>query len=87
MDVYKLRVHIYINNELWGNMKKQLLEISPKYIVDSSGKKTGVVLDISTFEQILENLEDLYFALKAEKVLEQGEFIDFDEANKKILKK
>ncbi len=69
------------------NTKKQLLEILPKYIVDSSGKKTGVVPDISTFKQMLENLEDLYFALKAEKVIEQVEFIDFYEANKKILKK
>lgn len=68
-------------------MKKQVLEISPRYIIDSSGKKTEVVLDISTFEQMLENLEDLYFGLKAEKTLAEGEFIDFDEANKKILKK
>jgi hypothetical protein len=68
-------------------MKKHALEISPRYIIDSTGKKTEVVLDISTFEKMLESLEDLYFGLQAEKALEEGEFIDFNEANKKILKK
>lgn len=68
-------------------MKKSGLEIYPKYIVDETGKKTEVVIDISTFEKMLEDLEDLYFSLEAEKVLECGEFVDFDEANKKVLKK
>jgi len=71
-------------------MKKETLEtleISPRYIVDSTGKKTEVILDISTFERMLESLEDLYFGLQAEQALQEGEFIDFDEANKKILKK
>lgn len=68
-------------------MKKQILEISPKYIVDSTGKKMEVVLDIVTFEKMLEQLEDLYFGLKAERALKEGEFIDFDEASKKIVKK
>ena len=63
---------------------KEIIEISPRYIVDENGKKTEVVLDISTFEQILENLEDLYFGLKAKEALQNGEFIDFDEANKII---
>ena len=67
-------------------MKKNILEISPRYIVDSTGKKTEVILDVSTFEKILESLEDLYFGLQAEKAL-QEEYIDFDEANHEILKK
>lgn len=41
-------------------MKKPMIEISPKYIVDSTGKKTEAVLDITTFEQMLEYLEDIY---------------------------
>ncbi len=69
------------------NMKKDILEISPTYIVDSTGKKTGVILEISTSERMLERLEDMYFGLKAEQALEEGEFIDFNEANKKIEKK
>lgn len=47
-------------------MRKNILEIKPRYIIDSSGKKTKVILDISTFEHLLESLEDLYFGLQAE---------------------
>ncbi len=65
-------------------MKKHILEISPRYIVDDAGKKTEVVLDISTFEQMLESLEDSYFGLKAEQALSEDKFINFDEANKEI---
>ncbi len=68
-------------------MKKDAMDIEPRYIVDSTGKKIEVVLDISTFEKMVENLEDSHFGEQAERVLEEGEFIDFDEANKKILKK
>jgi len=63
------------------------MDIEPRYIVDSTGKKIEVVLDISTFEKMVEKLEDSYFGEQAERALEEGEFIDFDEANKKILKK
>ena len=68
-------------------MKKEVLEISPRYIVDSAGKKTEVILEIATFEKMLESLEDMYFGLKADQALDEGEFIDFDEANKAVLKK
>ena len=68
-------------------IKKHDLEIAPRYIVDSVGNKTEVVLDIATFEQMVEVLEDLYLGLQAEEAFKEGEFIDFDEANKKILKK
>ncbi len=68
-------------------MKKEILRISPRYIVDSMGKRTEVILDISTFEKMLENLEDFYFGLQAEQALKEGEFIDFDEASKEIVKK
>jgi len=61
--------------------------MEPRYIVDSTGKKVEVVLDLSTYEKMVENLEDSYFGEQAERALEEGEFIDFDEANKKILKK
>lgn len=68
-------------------MKRESLEIDPRYIVDSTGKKTEVVLDILTFEKMLESLEDVYFGSKAKEALQEGEFIDFDEANKKKFKK
>ncbi len=63
------------------------MDIELRYIVDSTGKKVEVVLDLSTYEKMVENLEDSYFGEQAERALEEGEFIDFDEANKKILKK
>ena len=39
-------------------MKK--IQIEPRYIVDNSGKKREVILDIKIFEKILEKLEDAY---------------------------
>lgn len=68
-------------------MSKERLEIKPRYIVDSHGKKVAVILDIATFECMLENLENLYFGLQAKQVLKQAEFIDFDKANQTILTK
>lgn len=68
-------------------MKRKSLEISPRYIVDDSGKKTEVILDVSTFEQMLEIVEDAYLGSKAKRAMGEGEFIDFDEANKKISKR
>lgn len=64
-------------------MKK--IEIEPRYIVDNSGKKKEVILNIKTFEKILEQLEDMYLAREAQKALQEDEFIDFEEANKKTL--
>lgn len=68
-------------------MKKDSFKIKPHYIIDSSGKKQQVILDIKTFEQILEQLEDQYFTKEAKQILEENDFIDFDEANKDIIKK
>jgi hypothetical protein len=55
-------------------MKTSVLEtITPQYIVDSTGKKTSVVLDMKTFNLIMEDLEDLYDIREAEKILAKGE--------------
>lgn len=68
-------------------MKKQILEISPQFIIDRTGKKTGVLLDISTFESMLEKLEELYLGLEAEHILkDEKEFSDFEKLKKKLLK-
>ena len=61
-------------------MKKQALEFSPRYIVDEQGKKIEVVLDILTFEKMVEKLEEVYLGLQAEKAIGEGEFVDFDAA-------
>ena len=66
-------------------MKK--IQIEPRYIVDNSGKKREVVLNIKTFEKILEQLEDMYLIKEAQKAFKEDDYIDFKEANKRILKK
>ena len=50
-----------------------LATIVPQYIVDSKGKKTGVVLDVKTFRSMVEELEDLHDVIEAEKILAKGE--------------
>lgn len=54
-------------------MKTSVLEVlTPQYIVDNTGKKTSVVLDLKTFNLIIEDLEDLYDIREAEKILAKG---------------
>lgn len=60
-----------------------LLHIEPQYIIDKSGKKTAVILDILSFEQLLEKIEDIYFGATAHKALqEEKEYIKHDEVKK-----
>ena len=55
-------------------MKPTVLStIKPQYIVDSKGKRIGVVLDVKTFTSMVEELEDLYDIMEAEKILAKGE--------------
>jgi hypothetical protein len=49
-----------------------LSKMAPQYIVDDKGNKTSVVLDLKTFTNMVEELEDLYDAIEAEKVLACG---------------
>ena len=54
-------------------MKTSILaKITPQYIVDDKGKKTGVVLDVKTFASMIEELEDLRDIIEAEKILAKG---------------
>jgi len=54
-------------------MKSSVLAtIKPRYIVDGKGKKIEVVLDVKTFKSIVEELEDLYDVIQAEKILAKG---------------
>jgi len=68
--------------------KSVVSKITPQYIVDTAGKKTGVILDISTFEQLLEEIEDLYFGSLAHKALqEESEYIPHATVKKKLTRK
>lgn len=46
--------------------------IKPHYIVDASGQKTSVILDLKAFNSLIEELEDLYDVCEAEKVIAEG---------------
>ena len=50
-----------------------LATITPQYIVDNKGKKTSVILDLKTFTSVVDELEDLYDILQAEKILAKGQ--------------
>lgn len=68
--------------------KALLSKITPQYIVDRAGKKTGVILDILAFEQLLEEVEDIYFGSIARKALqEENEYIPHTDVKKKIARK
>lgn len=70
------------------SVSKKSLNIAPQYVSDLSGKKTAVLLDIKTFENMLERLEDQYFLQQAQKaLLEDDQVVDFHKTYKKILKK
>lgn len=67
-------------------MKKEKLTIDPQYLINKAGKRTAVMLDIKTFESMLEYLEDDYFGKQAAKLLQEDyEILDFRKANKKVL--
>lgn len=68
-------------------IKKENISIEPQFIINKTGKKTAVVLDIKTYESILESLEDFYLGAKSEQILQKCDFIDFAKANKRITKK
>ncbi len=54
--------------------------IRPQYILDQTGNKTAVILDIVTFENILEALEDNYLAKIGTQILAtEDSYTDLDE--------
>lgn len=68
-------------------MKKDFLNIHPQFIVDQNGKKTGVIMNIETFEELIEKIEDLYFgSLAHQNLQDKTKFQDFEEFKKKLLK-
>ncbi len=46
-----------------------MIELNERYITDANGKRTAVILDIATFEQLLDELEDLADSWEAEEVM------------------
>ena len=68
-------------------MKKNLLDIQPQFIIDQNGKKTGVIMNIEIFEELIQKIEELYFgALAHQSVKDQTKFQDFETFKKNLLK-
>ena len=54
--------------------------IRPQYILDQTGNKTAVILDIVTFENMLDALEDNYLAKVGTQILAtEDSYTDLDE--------
>lgn len=69
-------------------MMHEKIKIAPHYIIDESGKKTGVILDIKTFEKLIEDIEDIYFTALAQTRLEQEqEYIDHEDVKHDLFDK
>lgn len=61
--------------------------LKPQFIVDSSGKKTAVILDIKSYETFLEEVEDLYLGMLASQALAEDSELISHETVKKSVKK
>jgi len=68
-------------------MKMSAPEISYQYVTNSEGKKTGVILDLKTFETFLEEIEDAYLRVKAMAALDEDEaLVSHDDVESRLLK-
>jgi hypothetical protein len=71
-------------------MKKNMLKSEPRYIVDDSGKRREVIIDIKIYEKLMEQLEDYYLGIEAQKIKKSSkseDYVDFKHIYKDILKK
>lgn len=62
-------------------------DIEPQFIINKKGIKTGVYLDIKSYEKLLEEIEDLYLCNMARIVEETDKESHTLEEVKKQLKK
>ena len=69
-------------------MKTFIHNIQHQYIIDQKGKKTAVVMDIDSFDQFIERLEEYYLGTQAEQVLAtEKTFHDFADVREKLVRK
>lgn len=70
-------------------MKKNLIGPKPRFITDDQGNKLEVILDIQTYDQLVDFFEDHYLGKMAEEVLadeSKEDYIDLQDFRKKLLK-
>ena len=69
-------------------MKNPSKEIVPQFIINKSGKKTAVILDMKTYEKKLDRIEDLYLSNLAHQALaKEKKSIPHEEVVKKFKSK
>ena len=62
--------------------------IRPQYILDQTGNKTAVILDIVTFENMVDALEDNYLAKAGAQILAtENSYTDLDELRDMLSKR
>lgn len=70
-------------------MKKDTLYPNPRFITDDKGNKLEVVLDIATYDKLIDLIEDYYLGQMAQEVLaceDKEEYVDMHEFKKRLLK-
>ena len=68
--------------------EEHMIDINPKFVRDEDDKKVGVILTVSKFERIIENLEDLHdYRFVKERANKREATFTLDEVKKDLLKK
>ncbi len=68
-------------------MKAPISDFPAQFIVDQNGKKTAVVLDIKTFESLVDQLEDFYLIAMAKDTINGDDGLVSHEEIKKMISK
>ena len=58
-------------------MKKNVIELKPRFVLDEQGNRVEVILDIQTYDQLVDHFEDHYLGKMAEEVLASESKEDF----------
>ena len=64
--------------------KNSSTETRVRYIVNTNGEKTEVVLPIELYEQLIEELEELEDIRDFDKAMKDPDFIPWEEAKKQL---
>jgi PHD/YefM family antitoxin component YafN of YafNO toxin-antitoxin module len=65
-------------------MKKSESKTQVRYIVNDKGEKTEVVLPVSLFEKLLDEVEELEDIKDFDKAMKTGEWEDFEKVTRRL---
>lgn len=64
-----------------------MIQLNPQYVIDDTGERKAVLLNISEYQQLLQRLEDLEDALELEEAIEtEHDFKGYNEIKREISK-